>query len=135
MFGAFCSPLSRLFANIDFEDFAVISVTSTEKFSRCQAAKGSDPIRPQSLAGPGAVAKKDPRRLDSTPLHATLSLGHKEILVSQVPIIQGRGTKSKLAFYVSNRYDTILILCFCMPIKRFRDKPSAWICVPGLSQA
>lgn len=66
------------------------------------------------------------RPISMRQLPLLLPLGHKEILVSQVPIIQGRGTKSKLAFYVSNRYDTILILCFCMPIKRDRDKP-AWI--------
>lgn len=84
-----------------------------------------------SFEGPELRPTMVKRRLAVRPismrqLPLLLPLGHKEILVSQVPIIQGRGTKSKLAFYVSNRYDTILILCFCMPIKRDRDKP-AWI--------
>lgn len=84
-----------------------------------------------SFEGPELRPAMVKRRLAVRPismrqLPLLLPLGHKEILVSQVPIIQGRCTKSKLAFYVSNRYDTILILCFCMPIKRDRDKP-AWI--------
>lgn len=83
-----------------------------------------------SFEGPELRPTMVKRRLAVRPismrqLPLLLPLGHKEILVSQVPIIQGRGTKSKLAFYVSNRYDTILILCFCMPIKRDRDKPAA----------
>lgn len=131
----------RFLPNIDFEDFSDFFVTSTEKFSRCQKRFTVLPKRVVTLhlnLGLDLGLRQRLRlrqRLEQgleqgfgtwvldLCLHFAvlcLSLWHKEILVSQVPIIQGRGTKSKLAFYVSNRYDTILILCFCMTINRPR---------------